>query len=205
MLKVHSVQKVIIKIMSEFSVKARLIKTNSKSRQSGFNLIEVMIAALIVSVGILGVAGLQITSLKGTHQSFMKQQAMGVMQNLIERMRSNQAGVVAGSYVFDSASVNCAAPVPSCSVLDCNADQIALRDTLNLVCGYKSGVGNRTGGVKMTSASDNLILANGTLSVACRDCSVGDLTISIGWTERAIGQEIPQADSITLDTRVLVP
>ena len=191
--------------MSVFLVKTRSIKINTKSRQLGFNLIEVMIAALIVSIGILGIAGLQITSLKGTHQSFMKQQAMGVMQNLIERMRANQAGVVAGNYVFDSATVNCATPVPNCSTADCSADKISLRDTLNVVCGYKTGVGNRTGGVKMTSATDNLILSNGTLSVACRDCSVGDITISIGWKERAIGKELQRPDSITLDTRVLVP
>ena len=37
--------------------------------QSGFSLIEIMVAAVIHTIGILGVAGLQMVGMKGTHQS----------------------------------------------------------------------------------------------------------------------------------------
>lgn len=180
-------------------------KSNStKSKHSGFSLIEVMISALILSTAILGIAGLQIIGMRGTEQSLMKQQAMGIVQNMIERMRSNQAGVIAGNYVLDSSAFNCGQALPNCSGAICSPDQIAIVDQLNLVCGVHAGGGAHTGGVKVTSATDNAMLVNGTLDIACINCAVGDISITIGWTEREIGQEeSPLADSLMINTRVV--
>ena len=173
--------------------------------QSGYSLIEVLIAALILSIAILGIAGMQVIGMKGTHQSFMKQQATGVVQNMIERMRANYAGVVAGNYVVNSAALNCATPKPNCATTDCNPAQIALSDKLNIVCGYQNGSSARTGGVKTISATDNAILTNGVLNIRCRNCAVGDVTIAVGWTERAFGKEATTPDSLTIDTRISAP
>lgn len=186
-------------------------KDMKTSCQSGYSLIEVMIAAFILSFAILGIASLQMIGLKGTQQSLMKQQAMGIVQNMIERMRANQAGVIAGNYVLDSDSLNCTTTaLPDCSAADCNPAQIALADQLNLVCGYGAAPGV-TGGVKITNATDNAILVNGTLDVTCNggagiNCSQGDVTITVGWDEREFGKEGPSApDSLSIDTRIAAP
>ncbi len=177
-----------------------------RKKQSGFSLIEVMVAALILSTAILGVAGLQMIGMKGTTQSFMKSQAMSTVHNMIERMRANQAGVVAGNYVLNSATFDCATTLPNCSTADCTPAQIALSDKINLVCGYKTTLGPRTGGVKAISANDNVALVKGTLNVACvNSCVAGDISITVGWNERAFDEEDTVPDAITINTRIGAP
>jgi len=183
----------------------RDLKLPNQKRQSGFSLIEVMVAALILSTAILGVAGLQMLGMKGTQQSFMKSQAMGVVQNMTERMRANQAGVIAGNYTLDSAAFDCTATMPSCHTTNCNVAQMALYDKFNLVCGYQVGSSPRTGGVKFVSANDNASLVNGTLNVACVNCATGDVRITVGWDERAFDEEITTPDQIIINTRIGTP
>jgi type IV pilus assembly protein PilV len=181
------------------------VRSNPK-QQSGFSLIEVMVAALILSTAILGVAGLQMVGMKGTQQSYMKQQAMGVVHSMIERMRANHAGVVASAYLLDSEAFDCTTAVlPNCSTADCNPTQIALSDKINLVCGYKTTVGPRTGGIKVMSANDNVSLVKGTLNIACVDCAVGDVSITVGWDERAFDEEASTPNTITVNTRIGAP
>jgi len=180
-------------------------KNSKKRKQSGFSLIEVMVAALILSTAILGVAGLQILGMKGTQQSFMKSQAMGIVQNLTERMRANQAGVIAGNYTLNSATFDCTATKPSCDTTFCNVAQMASYDKFNLVCGYQRGSSVRTGGVKIISASDNVSLVNGTLNVACNNCATGDVRITVAWDERAFDEEAITPDQIIINTRIGTP
>lgn len=180
-----------------------------RKKQTGFSLIEVIVAALILATGILGVAGLQIVSMKGTQQSAMKNQAKGIVQNLTERMRTNYQGVIDGDYkLANSNTFNCAVTAPSCSAADCSTTNIAKLDLHNLVCGY--GLKPRTGGLRMVSAGDIGILINGKLTVACLagDCSAGDVVISVDWTETAFGEEkivAGNTDSLKLTTRISAP
>ena len=163
------------------------VRAKSQSYQSGYSLIEVMIAAFLLSFAILGIAGLQMIGMKGTHQSLMKQQAMGLVQNITERIRSNSANLSA--YEFDSATFNCGSALPDCSTVNCSATQIATVDINNLVCGY--GATSKTSALKASSASDDVILTNGSLKVECvpaGNCLSRDIRVTVGWTEREIGQ-----------------
>ena len=184
-----------------------------RKKQTGFSLIEVMVAALILSTAILGVAGLQIVAMKGTQQSYMKQQAMGVVHNMIERMRANRSAVIAKDYLVDSDILDCTTALPNCSTADCTPQKIAEMDHLNLICGAQIGGGNFTNSVKVTNASDNAILTGGTLKVECApvnlaegilaDCASGDVNIMVGWTERQLGDESPPVpDSLKIQTRI---
>ena len=188
------------------------IKNRNTQKQSGFSLIEVMIAALILSIGILGVAGLQIIGMKGTHQSYMKQQAMTIVQSLTERMHANKEGVIAGNYVASNASVNCAdLPVCNTATSSCSVADIAKVDLHNVMCGYKAGLAPSTGGIKASAASDIVAFVNGKLDITCPagDCTDGDIQINIRWTERAIGQETVDvdadgaSDSLSVATRII--
>ena len=178
-------------------------------KQAGFSLLEVMIAALILSAGLLGVASLQIVGMKGTQQSSMKNQAMGVVQNITERMRANFDGVAAGDYVINSANFNCgnAAPDPAtcAGAVACVANRIAGADLHNLICGYGDP---RTGGVA-TAGNGIGILVNGSLDIACAgagaNCAQGDIRITVGWDESALGKETTTRDTLILTTRIAAP
>ena len=56
--------------------------------QEGFSLIEVMIALIILSVGLLGIAGLQLTSVQGNAFSSHVTQASILAQNKLENLRN---------------------------------------------------------------------------------------------------------------------
>ena len=58
-------------------------------RQKGASLVEVMVAFLILSVGLLGLAMLQAKSLRLNTDAYMRSQATLIAQELIENMRAN--------------------------------------------------------------------------------------------------------------------
>ena len=61
-----------------------------RRRQAGFSLLEVLITMLIVSFGLLGIAGIVITSLKNTQGSYARSQASLLANDIIDRMRANR-------------------------------------------------------------------------------------------------------------------
>lgn len=57
-------------------------------RQQGLSLIEVMVAQVVLALGLLGAAGLQLRSLQGTDGARMVSQAAFVAHGMLERTRS---------------------------------------------------------------------------------------------------------------------
>ena len=67
-------------------------------RQSGFTLIEVLVAVIVLSIGLVGVAGLQVISLQNNQSAFMRSQASALAYDLADRMRANVPGANAAMY-----------------------------------------------------------------------------------------------------------
>ncbi|WP_455208154.1 type IV pilus modification protein PilV [Kaarinaea lacus] len=93
--------------------------------QSGFTIIEMLIAVLVISIGLLGMAGLQTTGIQQSHNSYLKTQASMLAYDMADRMRSNLQGVNAGSYnAIDSmdspvsSAPGCATSNTACSAAD---------------------------------------------------------------------------------------
>jgi len=61
-------------------------------------LVEALVALVVLSIGLLGVAALQLTSLKSNHGSAMRSQATFLAYDIIDRMRANRAAALAGNY-----------------------------------------------------------------------------------------------------------
>lgn len=70
------------------------------SHQRGFTLIEVLIAAIVLSVGLLGLAGLQTVSLKMNQGSILRAQATALAIEITDAMRANKndASSYAGTF-----------------------------------------------------------------------------------------------------------
>lgn len=58
-------------------------------RQQGFTLLEVLVAMVIVSIGLVGLAGLMMTSAKNNQSAYQRSQASWMAYDIIDRMRSN--------------------------------------------------------------------------------------------------------------------
>jgi type IV pilus assembly protein PilV len=61
-------------------------------------MIEVLVALVVLSIGLLGVAALQLTSLRSNHSSAMRSQATFLAYDIIDRMRANRRAAVDGNY-----------------------------------------------------------------------------------------------------------
>ena len=61
-----------------------------RQRQSGMLMIEVMVTIIIVSFGLLGVAGVILNSLKANESSYGRAQAVWLANDIIDRMRANR-------------------------------------------------------------------------------------------------------------------
>lgn len=66
--------------------------------QRGTSLLEVLIALVVTSIGLLGLAGLQIHSLKYSQGAALRAQANVLAYDILERMRASTAAAGAGAY-----------------------------------------------------------------------------------------------------------
>lgn len=68
-------------------------------RQSaGFSLIEVLVSFLVLSIGVLGMAGLQLNSLKFNQTAAVRSQATFLAYDIADRMRANRVKAKSGNY-----------------------------------------------------------------------------------------------------------
>ncbi|MEJ2142634.1 MAG: type IV pilus modification protein PilV, partial [Gammaproteobacteria bacterium] len=59
-----------------------------KKHSFGFSLLEVMIAMVIFSIGLIGLAGLQSASLGYNHSAYLRSQATYLAYNILDKMRA---------------------------------------------------------------------------------------------------------------------
>lgn len=95
------------------------------SRQRGVSLIEVMMAVLIFSIGLIGLASLMVMATRSNHAGYLRTQVTFLANNMADRMRANPVGVWDGSY--ESAAYPIAGTT-DCEAAACSPADIAKRD-----------------------------------------------------------------------------
>lgn len=73
-------------------------------KQRGSSLIEILITMIIVSLGLLGQAGLIALSAKASHSAYMRSQATLLSYDILERLRLNRTLALAGSFTINFAA-----------------------------------------------------------------------------------------------------
>lgn len=96
-----------------------------KRNPSGFTLLEVLIALLVFSLGLLGMAGLLIVAVKTNHSAYQRTQASFLAQSMADRMRANTQRVWTGDYstTYPSGDTD-----PCGSGAACSRADVATRD-----------------------------------------------------------------------------
>lgn len=61
--------------------------------QRGFSLLELLVSLVVFSIGLLGIAGLQMLSKQSAHESLQRTIASQVAYGLLEDMRTNGSGI----------------------------------------------------------------------------------------------------------------
>jgi type IV pilus assembly protein PilV len=86
-------------------------------RQAGLSLIEVLVAVVLLSIGLLGLAGLQASGMRVGQSSIHRSQAAQLAHDMIERMRANATRATDYNLALGDAAPACAS-VAACDLRD---------------------------------------------------------------------------------------
>ena len=70
-----------------------------RKTQRGTTLVETLVALVVLSVGLLGIAALQMTSLRNNRGAHLRSQAQVLAYDIADRMRANRNVALANAYV----------------------------------------------------------------------------------------------------------
>ncbi len=132
---------------------------DTRRSQSGFTLIEVLIAIAVLGIGMLGLAGLQTQGIRYGYTSFLLTVATQQAEDMIERMRANPGEVATVGGYYDNLSGSATMPT-DCSVEQCDSLERAQYDhsvwnARNSALFGQTGTVQRLGGVFQVQLSWN--------------------------------------------------
>lgn len=166
------------------------IRRPARTRQNGVGLIEVLIAVLVFSVGMMSLAAMQVAAKRASYEATQRSIATSLARDIIERMRGNPGQL--NSYVVTNVgdpNSPLAAPDPNCVSANCTTADLAEFDLVDWE--------NSLAGAAEKLGTDN---AGGLVSPrACITHSDGTVTIAIAWlgvtsatnpTESACGNDV---------------
>jgi type IV pilus modification protein PilV len=95
------------------------------ARQSGLSIVEALVALVVLSFAMLGIAGMSLESLRANRTAQTRTLAVQLVNDLADRIRANRSG--RASYVVARGAVP-PAPAKDCAVNDCTPKEVAAYD-----------------------------------------------------------------------------
>lgn len=145
-------------------------------RECGFSLIEVMVTIVIVSFGLLGLAGMMFSSLTAGQVSMSRSVAVNLSNEMADRIRANWKAVKAGAF-DDIAKTDYADQGTACSTTCmtgvCDPETQAVLD----ICLWKKQIGRQLPGGMAEIEADPANLSCATASAAC------SFSVTVYWNE----------------------
>ncbi len=145
--------------------------------QRGLTLVEAMIALLVISVGLLGIASLQLTAMNQNASSLNHSQAVWYAYEMSDRIRAN----ITSFNTYDGIDTNTGYS-GDCTSSACTPAQMVTADAAD----WATMLGNLPGGrctVALANAADGLIVTvmwdddgTGATGTGCDPANTNDLT-----------------------------
>lgn len=82
---------------------------------SGFSIVEVMVTIVILSIGLLGLAGLQARGIAAQREAYQRAQALTLLKDMAGRIQSDRANGQMGAYVANRGTGYNGSAVKDCS------------------------------------------------------------------------------------------
>ena len=124
---------------------------------SGFTLLEVLVAVVVLSLGLLGVGAAVATVHRSAASSYLAQQSAQLASNIVDRMRQNPTAAQAFSYNLVYSGGPVAAPPINCGPppagVACSPTQQAAYDIFQWETALKAALPGATAEVKVTNPS----------------------------------------------------
>jgi type IV pilus assembly protein PilV len=155
--------------------------------EAGFSLVEVLVALVVLSVGLLGIAKMQALALSSTSSARMRSLAALEASSLASTMRADRAYWMnvkadpAVTFANGAISGKKDATLQANATCPCTPPQVAYNDLQEWVTNVSKQVPNVTGGV------------NCTIDAAVPPGAPVSCTISLSWSENQVISNAQQA------------
>lgn len=143
----------------------------------GFTLLEAMVAVVVLSIGLLGIAAVQALSLRYSTGSYGRTQATLAAYDIADRIRANKPAVASNSYLLNPASPPSNPGVgANCTTASCTVAQMAQTDLAVWLANLSAPTGYDLGG------------GTGRITCSANPCVAGSIiTISVMWDDQRTG------------------
>lgn len=151
------------------------------NRNSGFTLVEVLVTVVILAIGLLGLAGLQVNGLLHNTTAYERSQAIFLAYDIIDRMRANRENVADYATALDiqPTNTNCFG-----TAADCTPAEIAAFDLNQWKCSLGKWVDDTDcialDGAGIIDSTGKLSNGDGSISI---DAGNDTVTVTIRWEE----------------------
>lgn len=133
---------------------------------TGFSLVEALVALLVLSIGMLGIAALYVESLRSGRTALLRTQAVALATDMADRIRANRSGTANYAAAVTSANTNA------------NCDPGGTGCTSAEIARHEKAVWLGMLGNALPGGTGTITVANGTPNT---------YTIVVSWTEAGIG------------------
>jgi type IV pilus assembly protein PilV len=143
-------------------------------RRNGFTLVEVLIALLVMSIGLLGIGKIMMLSARANDSALMRSQATALGYTILDAMRANRQAALSGAYITagaDPGAVACTVAAP------CSSGQQAQNDLHLWVLSLAAGLPAGQGSVAINTAAVGADAINQTTA-----------TVTVQWTDTVAQQ-----------------
>jgi type IV pilus assembly protein PilV len=147
------------------------------AKEGGFTLIEVLISMLVLMVGLMGVAGMQLISFQNNQNAYLRSQATYIASDMLDRIRANPGGHRNGATAYRDIQVPSTVPAAqTCitSTAGCAPDALANQDAREWAAHFDSAYG---------AASQQPTLPGGR-GVVSYDVTTNEYIVTVFWDEK---------------------
>lgn len=141
------------------------------SRSGGYSLLEVLVAILVLSIGVLGVAAMLTSTLRETRGAANHSKAVALAWDMVERIRANRAAGMAYESDEDATggSRGCRATHANDTPQSCSSEDLAAHD----IHEWKTALADREHGLPEGSGSIEINAST----------APPTYTVTVSWTE----------------------
>jgi type IV pilus assembly protein PilV len=162
------------------------ISLTSYRHQTGLGLIEALVALIVLSVGLLGIAGLFVETLRANRSAVARMHAVNLVNDLADRILANRTG--RASYRLTGTAVPAS---ENCVVTrNCTTEQLARDDLASWVVAVRA--------VLPADAAGRPPLATVSVAVAASPSDPDVYRIAIEWTEPGEQRPFSYANTVTV-------
>jgi type IV pilus assembly protein PilV len=153
-------------------------------------MMEVLIAVVVLALGVIGAAGLQLTALRSAQQATMQAQAIQLATEMADKMRADvsQMRLAASNNPFLNVdfknSTTLSAPATLCYAANCTEAQLAAFEIFE----WESRIRDLLPDGRAKICRDNTPYPNRSLDWSCD--GAGPVVIKIGWQGKGINGEL---------------